>query len=518
MPGDVRTTLDLDLQNDVQGIIAARRADLDRHGAGAAAVAVMDNATGDWLAWEGSGAYFDPAQGGAIDGVVTPRQPGSALKPFTYALAFQRGFTPASILPDLPSHFPTAEEGILYSPRNYDGVFRGPMRARQALAGSENVPAVWLLSQMGVAPLLDLLRGLGFSTLDQSAEFYGYGLTLGDPEVRLDEMIAAYASLARGGSYLPPRSVLSGASGAGSGERGAENRVSGDPFLTPHASLFTPHSVMSQRTAFWITDILSDNEARAFVFGRGGSLEFPFPVAAKTGTSQAYRDNWTLGYTREVTVGVWVGNFDGAPMKNSSGVTGAGPIFHEVMLAAQRRALGRMPGPLDPPIVDGPTGMTPVRICGLSGQKETAECPSGAQELLPLDEVPPVCRWHVREGGAVRTHWPPEYRSWAAGREASAGSAPSPGQTHRGAQFAIENPPEGATYWIDPTLRPEFQTLEFRAMASDPGAPVSWILDGVSLGERPAALPLRWPLKPGRHRLAASDRAGHRAEIEFTVK
>ena len=513
-PGDVRTTLDLDLQREVQGIITARRADLERHGAHAVAVAVMDNATGDWLAWEGSGAYFDPTQGGAIDGVITPRQPGSALKPFTYALAFQRGFTPASILPDIPSHFPTAEEGILYSPRNYDGVFRGPMRARMALAGSENVPAVWLLSQMGVAPLLDLLRGLGFSTLDHSAEYYGYGLTLGDPEVRLDEMISAYACLARGGVVLPPRAILSNSSGAGEGKEPTSPRAR-EPV---EESTIVERDVLSKRAAYWVTDILCDNEARAFVFGRGGTLEFPFPVAAKTGTSQAYRDNWTLGYTREVTVGVWVGNFDGAPMKNSSGVTGAGPIFHDVMLAAERRALGRIPGPLDPPIVDTPAGMTPGRICGLSGQKETAECPSGVQELLPVDQVPPVCRWHVREGGAVRTLWPPEYRSWATGREAVAVTAPSPDHARHGARFAIENPPEGATYWIDPTLRPEFQSLEFRALTIDPGTRVAWSLDGVPLGERPAALPLRWPLKPGQHRLTASDRAGHRAEVGFTVK
>ena len=271
---------------------------------------------------------------------------------------------------------------------------------------------------------------------------------------------------------MPPRAIVSMPSGSRERDR------PDDPLFDP--SLLTPHSSLGNcpnARPFGSPDILSDNEARAFVFGRGGSLEFPFPVAAKTGTSQAYRDNWTLGYTREVTVGVWVGNFDGAPMKNSSGVTGAGPIFHEVMLAAERRALGRMPGPLDPPIVDAPAGMTPVRICGLSGQKETAECPSGAQELLPVDEVPPVCRWHVREGGAVRTHWPPEYRSWAAGREASAVSAPSPGQTHRGAQFAIENPPEGAAYWIDPTLRARVSIARVQGPHDR-----SWIARGLESG------------------------------------
>ncbi len=520
--GDVRTTLDLDLQLEVQGVIASKRVDLDRHGAHSVAVAVMDNATGDWLAWEGSGCFSDPDHGGAFDGVITPRQPGSALKPFTYALAFQNGFTPASILPDIPSHFATAEEGILYSPRNYDGIFRGPMRVRAALAGSENVPAVWLLSQVGVPSLLDELRSMGFTTLDKTADYYGYGLTLGDPEVRLDEMVAAYACLARGGAYLPPRAVLSMSSGAGSREREAGDKGTDDPSLTPHASRLTPHSVLSQRAAFWVTGILSDNDARAFVFGRGGSLEFPFSVAVKTGTSQAYRDNWTLGYTREVTVGVWVGNFDSAPLKRSSGVTGAGPIFHDVLLAAQRRALGRMPGPMDPPIVDQPPGLAQVRICALSGQKESPDCPSSAQENLPVDEVPPVCRWHFRQGGTAVTVWPAEYRSWAKGRGAAPPfppeRPPERGQTPFHGGLAIENPPDGATYWIDPTLRPEFQSLEFRALAADPGSPLSWSLDGMPLGEGPAGRPLRWPLRPGSHRLAVSDRAGHRAEVGFTVK
>ena len=317
----VETTLDLDLQREVQGIIAARRDDLVRHGARNAAVVVLDNLTGGWLAWEGSGDYFDVEHGGAIDGCATPRQPGSALKPFTYALAFERGFTPASILPDIPSHFPTAEPGILYGPRNYDGAFRGPMRARPALAGSENVPAVWLLSRVGVPDLLGFLRGLGFSTLDKKADYYGYGLTLGDAEVRLDELAAAYAAFARGGVWVAPRAVTSVVSS--SGTRSAGTAEEGRRVISPLA-------------AHWVADILSDAGARAYAFGTGGSLDFPFAVAAKTGTSQAYRDNWCVGFTREVTVGVWVGNFDRKELTGSSGVTGAGPIFHDVMLAARK--------------------------------------------------------------------------------------------------------------------------------------------------------------------------------------
>src|SRR5438034_4851301 len=180
------TTLDARLQRDVVGIIAAAKPELLRHGAHSVAVAVLDNRTGEWLAWEGSGDYFGDDFGGAIDGVITPRQPGSALKPFTYALAFEEGFSPATVLPDVPSTFPTAQSGITYEPRNYDGQYRGPLRVRAALAGSENVPAVAMLARVGAPALLRVLRGAGFTNLNQTADYYGLGLTLRDAEVRLD--------------------------------------------------------------------------------------------------------------------------------------------------------------------------------------------------------------------------------------------------------------------------------------------------------------------------------------------
>jgi penicillin-binding protein 1C len=499
--GEIRTTLDLDLQRQVEGVLAARRAELLRHGAHNAAVVVLDNATGGWLAWEGSGDYFDADHSGAVDGAVSPRQPGSALKPFTYALAFERGFTPASALPDVPAHFPTAEKGVVYSPRNYDGVFRGPLRARMALAGSENVPAVWLLSQVGVPPLLALLKDVGLTTLDRTADYYGFGLTLGDTEVRLDELTAAYAALARGGVAISPK-VLAGAEGGD---------VQG-------------RRVLSARTAFWVTDILSDNRARAFVFGRGGSLEFPFPVAAKTGTSQAYRDNWTLGFTREVTVGVWAGNFDGTPLKGASGVTGAGPVFHDVLLAAERAALGRLPLASDPPILEAPRELVPVSLCALSGMKASEACPAPVTEMLPADALPPVCRWHVGGRSGSTVAWPAEYQSWARGRGLAGGATIAPEDPARSssreraqAALAIESPPDGATYWIDPTLRAEYQRLEFRARTTSSGE-VRWLLDGKPVASLPPSQPCRWEPAPGRHSLEAEDSSGRRARAEFTVK
>jgi penicillin-binding protein 1C len=442
-PPAVHTSLDARLQRQIQGIIAAHRQNLLRHGAHSVAVAVLDNRTGDWLGWEGSGDYFGDDFGGAIDGVITPRQPGSTLKPFTYALAFEEGFTPATVIADVPSHFPTAEEGVVYTPRNYDGHFRGPLRARAALAGSENVPAVSVLSRLGPPALLRFLRHLGFRGLTHTADYYGVGLTLGDAEVTLEELIKGYAVFARGGDRL-----------------------------------------ISQRTAFWITDILSDDRAREFIFGSGGSLDFPFPVAVKTGTSQAYHDNWTVGYTRDVTVGVWVGNFDRNELRNSSGVTGAAPIFHDVMLAAAKGAEA---------IVERPADLELQPVCALSGFRPSIFCPAIENEWLPASSRVEFCSWHH----AQRVELPAEYRAWD-GRDSRTAV--------RASRVRVTNPPDGATYMIDPTLRSDFQALRLRATTT-----ATWLVDGRRAAEE-------WPLHAGKHTITAVAQNGQHDSVRITVR
>jgi penicillin-binding protein 1C len=488
----IRTTLEAKLQRTVQGIIAAHRDNLLRHGAHSVAVAVLDNASGEWLAWEGSGDYFGTNFGGAIDGVVALRQPGSTLKPFTYAVAFERGFTPATVLPDVPASFPTAEDGIVYTPRNYDGTYRGPLRARAALAGSENVPAVALLSRVGPPSLLRLLRNAGFSDLNKSADYYGLGVTLGDAEVRLEQLVAAYAVFARGGIYLQPKSLL--------------------------GATLVPRRLLSQRTAFWITDILSDSSAREFIFGRGGSLDFPFPVAVKTGTSQAYRDNWTVGYTRDVTVGVWVGNFDRTELRHSSGITGAAPIFHDVMLAAAKPRES---------IVDPPPNVERAPVCALSGLRPSTSCPNVEEEWVASEQPVEFCTWH-RGSGVV--DWPGEYRAWARERLSVVSDRlsttdnrqlttndrqPATGNRQLGAQLRVTNPPDGATYLIDPTLRKPYQTLRLRAISA---SNVAWRVDErrVGVAERDAFL--EWPLVPGRHTITAMDNQGQAQSVRIFVK
>jgi penicillin-binding protein 1C len=446
--GRIKTTLDANLQRDVRGIITAHRAYLLAHGAHSVAVVVLDNKTGEFLAYEGSGDYFGDEFGGAIDGVTTLRQPGSALKPFTYAVAFEQGFTPASVLADVPQHFPTAEQGVVYTPRNYDGTYRGPLRARLALAGSENVPAVALLSKVGPPALLRLLRGVGFRNLTRTADYYGLGLTLGDAEVTLEQLTRAYSMFARGGD-----------------------------------------GVVSPRTAFWITDILSDPSAREYIFGSGGSLDFDFPVAVKTGTSQSYHDNWTVGYTRAVTVGVWVGNFDRSELRNSSGVTGAGPIFHAVMLAANRKHEGS--------IVDPPADMERQPVCALSGARPSTWCPMVDSEWLPKSAPVEFCAWHHQDYVA----WPAEYRAWAAPRTKRANVV-----VRHDDALRITNPANDSTYLIDPTLRTEYQALHLRANAD-----AKWSVDGKPTSHQ-------WPLAPGKHVIAAMDSRGRRDAVTITVR
>jgi penicillin-binding protein 1C len=507
----IETTLDARLQRIVQGVIAANRQALARHHARNVAVAVLDNRTSEWIAWEGSGNYFDVDHGGAIDGVTAPRQPGSALKPFTYAAAFERGFHPAHVLADVPSQFPTAEPGILYSPRNYDGRYRGPLRVRAALAGSENVPAVALAAEIGVPALARLLRQTGITTLDRTASHYGLGLTLGNAEVRLDELVAAYATFARGGVYASPTSV-----------RAIDGR------REPAAA---EARVLSERAAFWVADILADADARAYVFGRGGSLEFPFSVAAKTGTSQAFHDNWAVGFTRDVTVGVWVGNFDRTPLRFSSGVTGAGPVFHDVMLAAVEYAAGTLPLGDSSPVLRPPADVARRDVCVVSGMAPHEGCRTTTMEWLPADSAQERCTWHHVHDGEVMTIWPDAYRQWARAEGlldsrpaiASFPDAPDRASVRTGAKLnessplAITAPLAGALYLIDPTLRSEFQRLPLRAAGGSPG-PVEWFVDDAPVGRAGRDEPMWWPLAKGRHEIAVRDASGRTATTHVVVR
>src|SRR6266513_1218702 len=301
-PAELRTTLDFRLNEQVETIVRDRLAQLREQNVRNAAAVVIDNATGDVIALVGSENYFEPGAG-QVNGAWAQRSAGSALKPFTYLLALERGATPATLVADVRTSFPAA--GGFYRPENYNRRCYGPVRYRTALASSLNIPAVKVLVEAGgPAALHERLRECGLTTLNRPAEVYGLGLTLGNCEARLLEMTNAYASLARLGEFRPWR-VL--------GTSPTSARRYSRPELV-----------------WQIADMLSDNSARTLAFGMNSALRFDYPVACKTGTSTDFRDNWTIGFTPEFSVGVWVGNFDGSPMREVSGVSGAGPILHAV--------------------------------------------------------------------------------------------------------------------------------------------------------------------------------------------
>src|SRR5256714_3240208 len=299
---EIRTTLDFRLNEQVETIIRDRLAQLREQNVHNAAAVVIDNATGDVIALVGSENYFAPGAG-QVNGAWAQRSAGSALKPFTYLLALERGATPATMVADVRTSFPAA--GGFYRPENYNRRCYGPVRYRTALASSLNIPAVKvLLAAGGPAALHERLRESGLTTLNRPPAIYRIGLTLGNCEARLLEMTNAYASLARLGEFRPWR-VL------------PKNAISAHRYSRPEL-------------VWQIADILSDNSARMLAFGMNSALRFDYPVACKTGTSTDFRDNWTIGFTPEFSVGVWVGNFDGAPLREVSGVTGAGPILHAI--------------------------------------------------------------------------------------------------------------------------------------------------------------------------------------------
>ena len=365
----VQTTLDWILQDKIERLAVAHLKRLGNDRASNAAAVVLDNESRQIVAYMGSQDFWDASTGGQNDGVTMLRQPGSALKPFTYAIALASGkYTPATILPDIEIHVP--EAGGAFSPLNYDKKFHGPVPLRTALASSYNVPAVRLLREFETASLIDVLHSAGITSLSKGPDHYGVGLTLGNGEVQLLELANAYATIANGGAH---QSIQFFQFSTG---------VSGDS--TYAADRPVKQSLIDNEVASLITNILQDPEARSPAFGRHGPLELPFPVAVKTGTSKDYRDNWAVGYTPKHTVAVWVGNFDGSPMRKVSGVSGAGPLFHSIMLALGTGGEFEVP-----------SNITPAEVCPISGARPSRICPGSKKEIFLSHSVPTdTCTTH----------------------------------------------------------------------------------------------------------------------------
>lgn len=445
-PTSVRTTLDAGLQRDLEPLVQSHVARLAKHQVTNAALVVIDNATGEVLAWVGSADFSNEANQGQVDGVVAPRQPGSALKPFLYAFAFSRDMTPATILQDEQINL----NG--YMPRNYDETFHGPVRAREALACSFNVPAVLIGDRVGIPAFLQILRRFGLKSLSQPAGHYGLGLTLGNGEVTLLELTNAYAALARGGLWMPAR-LLSGSQG---------QQIYGDPIA---------RRVMDRESVYLVTDVLSDNMARARAFGLNSPFHLPFAFAAKTGTTKDYRDNWSIGYTPDWTIGVWAGNFDGKPMRKVSGISGAGPLLRDAAIVMEKRFGARS--------FTMPRGVQEVEVCPESGVLPSVSCPTLMREVFIKGKVPSaICSIHSASSLSRRP-----------ATKALAGDPPDRG-------IEILFPVPGDIFRINPRAPREAQAIRLKARL-DHVKNVRWWVNKKAL---PASNPEPWwTLAPGTH-------------------
>jgi len=503
-PVELRTTLDARLQHAVQQQVRSHMQRLDGDRVTNAAVVILENRTGAIRAYVGSADFWNDDIAGQNDGVRMRRQPGSTLKPFVYARALDtRMHTAASILPDIELNVPDA--GGAFTPTNYDGTLHGPTPLRDALANSYNIPAVRVAQRLGAGDVLRTLRDAGLTSLDREPGHYGVGLTLGNGDVRPLHLARAYAGIARGGTLPGLRSVL------------WSRTTDGDTIRVP-GDAARPMN-LSPGALRIVTDILSDPYARAEAFGRHGPLDFPFPVAAKTGTSKDYRDNWTAGFTPDYTVVVWVGNFDGSPMRRISGVTGAGPLFHAVV--SHLGPGGAFPDP-------STAGLQSVEICPASGRRPGTFCPTKRAEWFLPGTAPAegdTCDVHRRiaideRSGLLATQatpaevlrkrvytvYPPRYHPWMrehgiplppdiSHEAARSGSPDTP--WHTTDRLDIQYPVSGTNFHLDPVLRDTFQRVHLRGTVPGTWHDVHWIVDGERIpGDYRDA---RWRLEPGRH-------------------
>jgi len=434
----LRTTLDARMQRLATETLRAQMLALRDRRASDGAVLVADNASGEVLAYVGSSAELSSAR--HVDGVQAPRQAGSALKPFLYAAAFDDHLlTPASLLEDTPLEVPNAN-GV-YRPENYDHEFRGLVSVRTALAGSLNVPAVRAALVLGVDRFAAALRELGFRRVIENGDYYGPALALGSVEVTLWEMVDAYRTLANGGAWRP----LS---------------------LLPQAGTRESRIVYSPAAAFLVSSLLADRASRATTFGLENSLATPFWSAVKTGTSKDMRDNWCVGFTRRYTVGVWVGNFSGEPMKDVTGISGAAPAWLEIVSALE---------------AESPAAAPP-----------SAQGVVEASVTFPHAVEPPRREWFVT--GTEPENAPP--------RELAE-------------RPRILSPASGSIIARDPDIPRDRQRMVFDA--ANAKHELAWRLDGHELG--PASRPSFWDPQAGRHELALVDSAGRALDrVEFVVR
>lgn len=459
--GQLSTTLDASMQQRAQALLEGRLRDLHALGVTDGGLLVVDHHTSAVLAWVSAG-------GSQIDTVTTPRQPGSTLKPLLYALALEHGWTAATLVEDSPLEQPI---GVgLHTYRNYSGQHYGPLRLREALGNSLNVPAVRTINFVGVEAFLEHLHRLGFRSLRQSADYYGNGLALGNGEVTLFELVQAYTTLARQGIFEPLR-------------------------LVPYdvAAVVPGRRVYSAEVSALIADILADPEARRREFQRANLLRFPVETAVKTGTSSDYRDAWAVGFSQHYTAGVWMGNLQQRPMHDVTGSIGPALVLR-ALFAELHRDIDTQPLARSPRLM-------PATICRLTGQRASPQCPTTREWFVP---------------GTVPEHVCPLHQP---GTPVTASAAP------RQVPLRLVRPTPGLQLAMDPRIPDAFEVFPLALPKNVPATWVAWLVDGQVVGSTARhTRQFLWPLVRGTHTAQARVWQEGQAEpvttpaVEFVVK
>ncbi|MDQ7977449.1 penicillin-binding protein 1C [Paraburkholderia sp. SARCC-3016] len=489
----VRSTLDANLQRFARDTLTRTLAELNARAHARnvhdGAVVVLDNVSGHVLAWVGSSGNLSAASD--VDAVLARRQAGSTLKPFLYAEAIdERRVTTATLLDDAPLDLPAG--GGLYIPQNYDKGFKGWVSVRTALGSSLNVPAVRTLVMVTPHRFADTLVALGLP-LEQSGDYYGYSLALGSADVTLLSLTNAYRALANGGMVSPTVDLAM--------RSGAARR---------NGTAFAMRRVFSADASFIVTSVLSDNNARTRTFGFDSPLATRFFSAVKTGTSKDMRDNWTIGFTSCYTIGVWVGNADGTPMWDVSGVTGAAPVWAAVAGYLHRRVASTPPA--------APAGVIRTHVTF-----ERALEPARDEWFLRGTQMPTVALSAGARGDEAANPLmaPLMQRGTAAGATRTAMTATTPSTAaivataSPAAAPRIGAPADGTLFALDPDIPPANQRIAFER-ANGTSAHSVWQLDGKRLGN---AQRVMWPPWPGHHTLELVDANGRIADsVRFEVR
>jgi penicillin-binding protein 1C len=464
--GPVKTTLDVDLQIKAEQLLHSHLAAMNRHDIAQAAMVILDNDTGAVRAMVGSDNYAT----NQINGAMRPRSCGSTLKPFVYLTAIDRHLlTAASLLPDTADAI--RDEYADYDPQNFNHRYLGPVRLREALGCSLNVPAVFALSRLGARPTFYGLQKWGFE-FRRGLNDYGAGFVLGNAEIRLVDLAGAYAGLARHGMAMRAK------------------------FLAAEHHPLTP--IASREATAIITDILCDNSAREKSFGANSPLAFAERIAAKTGTSSGFRDAWTVGFNKEHTVAIWIGNFDGRPMRDTFAVRSASPLW-----AAMMHELLRRDHPLDPPQENGQ--LVRREICAETGLLPSRFTRSTINELFLKGTEPTEdsTNWFSPDGKLLL---PSEYAGWCASANNTRGAQVRPDPR-------ITNPIANARYEIDPVLPRSQQMIELTASL---GHGVQWFVNDMPQLPRHDGR-FFWQLAPGQWNVRAVSRIGT-SEETITVE